>query len=555
MFLLIDNYDSFTFNLVQAFMELGRQPRVIRNDDPTLLALAQDPALSMVCISPGPGQPDAAGLCLEFLARLPKHIPVLGVCLGHQILARFAGLPVRTGNDVMHGKQSPISHDGKGLFSGLPSPIPVGRYHSLFAYADGTEKQIKVTARTEKGEIMAIQYTDRPWAGVQFHPESVLTPDGQHLLANFPSALTVSAEGKAANGAPILARRRSPRPMASIIESLAEGKNLNGDDAAEIFARLMDGELPASQAGALLLGLRAKGETPEEVGEAVDAILSRAVPVPPVEGVSIDIVGTGGDSKNSFNCSTATALTLAGMGYRVLKHGNRSVSSRCGSADVLEQLGIALDTSPEAVTQTLDKEGFVFLFAPRYHPAFRHVMPLRRELGVRTLFNILGPLVNPARPTHHMLGVPNKEQMPIMAATLARSPTNIGVIVRGARGYDELTTFGEASLIFVKNGQMHEGCLDPAAFGFTSCAEEDLAVEDAVHAAEILRQILRGEGPDAMQQMLALNVGVALYLLDQENLEEAIDETCGFNVDRMHQCMQRAKKAVAEGAGRRFSHA
>ena len=557
MFLFIDNYDSFSFNLVQAFMQLGRTPVVVKNDNPALRVLALRPDLSMVCISPGPGHPRSAGLCLDVLQTLPPHVPVLGICLGHQILGHFAGARVEMGPRIMHGRQSEITHDGIGLFSGLPRVMLVGRYHSLLVRAQDLPDTVVVTAHcaTADGteETMALRFTDRPWAGVQFHPESILTPDGMRLLANFPSGLTHPYK-------PVetatLTKTRLPLRMATIIESLAQGKDLLPEEAAEAFARLMDGELSASQAGALLLGLRAKGETPDEVHEAVDAVLARAVPVPPISGPAIDIVGTGGDGKNSFNCSTATALCLAGMGHKVLKHGNRSVSSSCGSADVLERLGIPVDTPPEAVPQVLEREGFVFLFATRYHPSFRHVMPVRRELGVRTLFNILGPLVNPARPTHHLFGAPDPEHLPLLAATLARSSSGVGVVVSGAGGYDELTPLGEAALIFVESGKTRPGRLIPAEYGFEACAEEELAVDGPEQAAEALRLLLQGQGSKPMRDMLALNLGMALYILgSQVQRGESLDPARGYNPPRMYAAMDEAKKAVAAGAGRRFCHA
>lgn len=189
MFLLIDNFDSFTFNLVQAFYKLGRVPEVLRNDREEILDLAESPKLEMVCISPGPSHPRNAGLCGEFLKRLPKEIPVLGVCLGHQILGFHAGATVDVGPRIMHGKTSMVFHDQTGLFSGLPSPLEVGRYHSLLVRAEERPELLRVTARTDQDEVMALQYTDRPWAGVQFHPESVLTPLGLELLENFPTAI------------------------------------------------------------------------------------------------------------------------------------------------------------------------------------------------------------------------------------------------------------------------------------------------------------------------------------------------------------------------------
>jgi anthranilate synthase component 2 len=185
MFLLIDNYDSFTFNLVQAFQVLGRFPSVLRNDRPELLELAVSDKLEAVVISPGPGRPESAGLCLEFLKRLPHKVPVLGICLGHQILGCFAGAPVEVGERIMHGKTSDVEHHGEGLFSGLPKPMQCGRYHSLLVKIEQAPDKLIRTAWTAPGEVMGLRYTDRPWMGVQFHPESVLTPDGPRLLANF----------------------------------------------------------------------------------------------------------------------------------------------------------------------------------------------------------------------------------------------------------------------------------------------------------------------------------------------------------------------------------
>lgn len=193
MFLLIDNFDSFTFNLVQAFQQIGKNPKVIRNNQPELLELAESGDLSMVCISPGPGRPENAGLCIEFLKRLPKAVPVLGVCLGHQALGHFAGAPVTVGERIMHGKTSKIRHNGEGLFKDMPQDIEIGRYHSLLVRVneapEDTKMLLDVTAWTDQDEVMGLRYTDRPWVGVQFHPESVLSPDGPAMLARFPNEI------------------------------------------------------------------------------------------------------------------------------------------------------------------------------------------------------------------------------------------------------------------------------------------------------------------------------------------------------------------------------
>lgn len=188
MFLLIDNFDSFTFNLVQAFQQLGASPTVLRNDRAELLDPAFVAGLTRVCLSPGPSRPENAGNCLQFLALLDKinpTVPTLGVCLGHQTLGHFAGASVVRADRIMHGKTSMIEHQGEDIFAGLPQPFEVCRYHSLIVLAHEAPEKLHVTAKTAEGEVMGMRYTDRPWSGVQFHPESILTPEGPKLLANF----------------------------------------------------------------------------------------------------------------------------------------------------------------------------------------------------------------------------------------------------------------------------------------------------------------------------------------------------------------------------------
>ncbi|MBQ7586184.1 MAG: gamma-glutamyl-gamma-aminobutyrate hydrolase family protein, partial [Desulfovibrionaceae bacterium] len=333
MFLLIDNYDSFTYNLVQAFYSLDLDPYVVQNDDPNLLDLALRKDLEMVCISPGPGRPEEAGFCLKFLEALDPKVPVLGICLGHQILGCFAGAKVVNCPQIMHGKQSEITHEGEGLFKDLPDKMVVGRYHSLMVADEPSPKYaFKVTARGPRGEIMALNYQDRPWAGLQFHPESILTPLGMELLAHFPAALKQKEDDQV--------------KIKEVLENLAQGQDLKPEQASFGFAKLMDGELSEAQAGSLLLTLRLKGESSLELAEAARQALKRAVPVPEIKEPHIDVVGTGGDGKHSFNCSTATSLVLAGLGYLVSKHGNRAVSSTCGSADAIQGLGLPMHKEP-----------------------------------------------------------------------------------------------------------------------------------------------------------------------------------------------------------------
>jgi anthranilate synthase component II len=185
MILIVDNFDSFTFNLVQVFQQLGAEVLVRRNDEPELLGLASDPRLRGLVISPGPGHPRSTGLCSRVLGEIPEDMPVLGVCLGHQLLGWMGGREVNRAEQVMHGKTSMVHHTGEGLFQGLPDPIQVCRYHSLIVDNSTPSELFDVTAWTDRGEIMGLAYRRRPWMGVQFHPESILTPDGPQLMGNF----------------------------------------------------------------------------------------------------------------------------------------------------------------------------------------------------------------------------------------------------------------------------------------------------------------------------------------------------------------------------------
>ena len=237
-----------------------------------------------------------------------------------------------------------------------------------------------------------------------------------------------------------------------ILENLARGRDLESDAARSAFEALFSGELSPAQSGALLLGLRAKGATATELSAAVQAALRHAHLVRAGDGPCIDTCGTGGDGRHSFNCSTAVAVFLADMGYTVVKHGNRAVSSSCGSADVVETLGLPFTRDEKEVTASLGRHNFAFLYAPSYHPAFAEVAPIRKELGIPTLFNLMGPLLNPARPSHQLLGVGHPEMLDIMAGALALNGVRHAAVVHGAGGFDELTPCGPNRVVLVRDG-------------------------------------------------------------------------------------------------------
>ena len=325
---------------------------------------------------------------------------------------------------------------------------------------------------------------------------------------------------------------------ATILDRLAEGCDLSAEEADYAFAQLMDGQLTPAQSGAFLLTLRAKGETAGEMHAAIQNALQRACLVDGVKGDYADVVGTGGDGKHSFNCSTATALTLAGMGYRIVKHGNRAASSSSGAGDVLEQLGYPLDLDPVGIRESLASCNFAFAFAPHFHPCFKHIGPIRRELGVRTLFNLLGPLINPSRPPLMMLGVAAPKFVSLVAHALAQSGSyKRAYVFCGAQDYDELTLFGPATACRVQGDKVEHLSIDPVQWGFTTppSSPDELRVESKEEAASALRAILSGQGAPAMRDMVAFNVALGVRLFEPELPES--------------ECARRAREALAAGVG------
>ena len=275
-----------------------------------------------------------------------------------------------------------------------------------------------------------------------------------------------------------------------LLELLLDGTDLHRGQASTLMDVLLDPEVSETVKGGLLVALRAKGETPEEVRGLVMGMRAAAVPFPmDVKDEWVDTCGTGGDGHHSFNVSTATALLLAAAGETVVKHGNRSVSSSCGSADILEAVGVPLHDEPDQAAALLKRTGFTFLFAPSFHPTMRSVVPVRRALKVRTVFNILGPLSNPAQPRHQLVGAYSAEAAALMAETLSGLPITRCFVVHGEGGWDEATPCGTFELFDVTPGHVRRYTADPVEYGIARCTAQDLAGGDAEHNARLLRSL------------------------------------------------------------------
>ncbi|MER7166014.1 anthranilate phosphoribosyltransferase [Micromonospora sp. NPDC000207] len=301
------------------------------------------------------------------------------------------------------------------------------------------------------------------------------------------------------------------RTWSHLIAALLRGEELATADTAWAMDEIMSGGAAPAQIAGFAVALRAKGETSAELGGLVEAMLTRSVPVDlpeEVRATALDVVGTGGDLAHTVNISTMTALVVAGAGVRVVKHGNRAASSSCGTADLLEFLGVPLDLDPEQVARCVTEVGIGFCFAPRFHPGMRHAGPVRRELGVPTAFNFLGPLTNPARPRSGAVGCFDRRMAPVMAGVFAARGDS-AVVMRGEDGLDEFTTAAPTRIWVAQNGTVREALLDAVDLGVPRCTPGDLRGADAAYNADVARRLLAGE-PGPVRDAVLVNTAVAL---------------------------------------------
>jgi anthranilate phosphoribosyltransferase len=319
------------------------------------------------------------------------------------------------------------------------------------------------------------------------------------------------------------------------ISRLIKRQNLSPEEAGQVMGAIMEGSTTQSQIGAFLIALHMKGETPEEIAAFARVLRQHAVTVAPATRKTlVDTCGTGGDGAHTFNISTASALVAAGSGIPIVKHGNRSVSSTCGSADVLSALGVNLTVDPVRQAGIVERVGIAFLFAPNHHPAMRHVMAARQELGCRTVFNILGPLANPAGAQAQVLGVYHPDLPRPMAEVLRILGLSRAMVVHG-NGLDEITTTGDTCVCELNKGSICTYTLNPGTFGITPASLSDLRGGDPQENARIIREILAGE-QGAFRDIVLMNAGAAIYIGGQaRDLHEGI-ALAGKSIDSGDAC-------------------
>lgn len=525
--LFIDNVDSFTYNLVDQLRNSKHCVTVYRNTIPAdviieKLSQMQNPILML---SPGPGTPSEAGCMPELLERLKGKLPIIGICLGHQAIVESYGGSIVPAGDILHGKASLIEHDEQAMFKGLPNPLPVARYHSL--KGENIPNTLTINALCNN-IVMAVRNDHDQVCGFQFHPESILTTQGVKLLEQ-TIEWALNPPQPESQSKPEAIIDKQEYNIQPIINKLYLGQTLTQGESKILFNLIIQGKIEPTVLATAVISMKVRGEKPDEIAGAAQALLENADSFDIPDYEFTDIVGTGGDGTNSINISTASAFVAAALGYKVAKHGNRGVSSKSGSSDVLSALGIKLNMPAEASRKALDELGVCFLFAQQYHSGFRHAAPVRQQLKTRTIFNVLGPLINPSRPKRILLGVYHPDLIKPIAETLKMLGYTHAYVVHGS-GMDEVAIHGETQVAEVRNGEIRYFTLTPQDFGLKQYTLKDIEGGTPEMNRDMLIAILQGHGKPAHEAAIAANVAMLMSLFGQSDLKQNAQQA----IDMMH---------------------
>ena len=506
MILLLDNYDSFTYNLKQYLLELNQKVDVFRNDEISLEKIEKlNP--SHIIISPGPGRPENAGISVDVIKKFSGKIPILGVCLGHQAIGYAYGGKIIPAKKLMHGKISRISHSDIGIFAGIPNNFEATRYHSLVIERESIPDILEITAESPDGDIMGVRHKNHLTEGIQVHPESILTTEGKNILINFLEyTYKQKAEGT---------------HIKEAIRSIIDKKDMTQEKAINVMNEIMEGIATESQIASFITALRLKGETVDEITAFAAVMREKSIKITPASKDLVDTCGTGGDESGSINISTAAAIVAAGAGIKIAKHGNRSVSSKAGSADLLEALNVNLDLSPADIAKCIDEVGIGFLFAPKLHPAMKFAIGPRREIGIRTVFNILGPLTNPAGAQFQIVGVYDQNLVETLANVLKKLGMKRGYVVSSDDGLDEVSISAPTVVATVNDGVVKVKKFKPEDAGYKIENLEMIKGGTAAENASIIKSVLAGEkGP--RRDIICLNAGFAISACRDIKVSEGV---------------------------------
>ncbi len=515
MILMIDNYDSFVFNVEQYLKEMTDDEVItVRNDAITIDDIKKmNP--SKIIFSPGPKHPKDSGICLEILNNTDElgNIPILGICLGHQAIGMNFGGEIKRLENPLHGKTSEITvlSENSVLFKNLPKKFKVMRYHSL--YVDDIPEDLEVTAKSEDRVAMAVEHKSKNIFGIQFHPESIFTEYGKNMIRNFLN-IEVSETLQNDENSKNTNEKGNFIDMNKYLKKLQENIALTDTDFREICKIIDSKNYDIVQLGALLVLISEKSLYPESLTAFVKNILEYSTTFED-DSDMIDVCGTGGDGFKTINISTAVAFILGAMGVNVAKHGNRAISSKSGSSDVLDKLAVPLENSLANQIEKLHIKNLAFFHAPFFHKLVGEVREVRSRLGIRTVFNILGPLLHPnTKLKYQLVGLYHEPVHRLYAETLQLLGRKHALAVRGNDGLDEITICDDTKIIEVKGEQILEYTVSPESFGFKRAFHSEIEGGTPEENAEILIKILKGEEKSAKFDIVVLNAMFALYTAD-----------------------------------------
>ena len=515
MILLIDNYDSFVFNVEQYLRELtNEEVKTVRNDAITLeKSKILNP--SRIVLSPGPKHPKDSGICLEILKNI-ENTPILGICLGHQAFGLVFGGKIEKLEIPLHGKTSEITVTGKNsiLFKGMPEKFNVMRYHSLYVSEENLPEELTVTAKSDDGIIMALEHKTKDIYGIQFHPESFFTEYGKNIIKNFISNTKKETLQSNDKNTEETERKKADEVFKKYLKKLQDNIPLADNDFKEICEVINSKNYDIVQLGALLVLISEKSLYPESLTAFVKNILEYSVTFSD-DTPMIDLCGTGGDGLKTINISTTVAFIVAAMGVKVAKHGNKSVTSKSGSSDVIDKLGLTMEKSLITQLNKLENTNLAFFHAPFFHKLVGEVREVRQRLGIRTVFNVLGPLLHPNRKLKYQLvGLYHEPVHRLYAETLQLLGREHALVVRGNDGLDEISICDETKIVEVKGDKILEYTVSPETFGFRRAFHADIEGGTPEENAEILVRTLKGEENSPKSDIVILNAMFALYAAD-----------------------------------------
>lgn len=512
MYLLIDNYDSFTYNLYSIFSSLGAKVKVIKNNE---FIEADD--YKGIILSPGPSSPENSGTTLTYIEKYKGKIPIFGVCLGMQSIGYMTGLKIRKAMKIMHGKLDNINVNRESmLFNSLPESFKAVRYHSLVLDADSNNIDVTSTSKSDN-EIMSIENERDMLFGVQFHPESILSEHGEKICSNFLNYCKEISENK---------KKVKAMPM---LLKIGQGSDLSFSESKDLFNLMADEKLTDAEVGAVLMGLKVKGETAEEIYGAVSVLQKRKIKFEKGNVRAVDTCGTGGDGKSCMNVSTAVSIILAASGENVIKHGNRAMSGKTGSADILERFNVKLDKSTEENKEFFNEHHFAFLFAQNYHPILKPIGKIRKQLKIPTLFNLIGPLLNPAEPEIQIIGVGNSHYLERLADVALKLKRECIILYSSEDGYDEVSTECLTNCIEIKNSKLKKFQINPEDY-FKPFPMPKVNTEDE---AELMFLRALSNGDPKLTHLLSINSALAF-------------KACG-RVDSFRDGFELAKEIIVSG--------